>query len=167
MTRWTGGRHSGLVPDIHAVAGILVDQFEAHTEITAAFPACFTATARKSDNFEIVRCEHAADDITCDMLQDIHRVFVTPVDRSVITGLTGLMTAIDQMNRTASAIALHDITDFASQMVAMSDAGAVAGLGGCRRYAGGRRQHRLHLVRDPHRRRADGHARLLGVRPVP
>lgn len=61
--------------------------------------------------------EHAADDITRDVLQDVRRVFVTPFDRSAIIDLIGVMDdAIDQMNQTAHAIALYDVHAFEPAM---------------------------------------------------
>ncbi len=65
----------------------------------------------------IVAQEHAADDITRDVLQDVRRIFVTPFDRSAITDLIGVMDdAIDQMNGTANAVALYEVTEFTPQM---------------------------------------------------
>ncbi|MEG3165138.1 DUF47 family protein [Sphingomonas sp. PB2P19] len=66
---------------------------------------------------EIVKREHEADDIIREVLQDVRRVFVTPFDRSAITDLIGVMDdAIDQMNGTANAILLYEVTDFAPEM---------------------------------------------------
>ncbi|MES2421783.1 MAG: DUF47 family protein [Pseudomonadota bacterium] len=66
---------------------------------------------------EIVKREHEADDITREVLQDVRRVFVTPFDRSAITDLIGVMDdAIDQMNGTANAIALYEVTEFSPEM---------------------------------------------------
>jgi predicted phosphate transport protein (TIGR00153 family) len=66
---------------------------------------------------EIVKREHEADDITREVLQDVRRVFVTPFDRSAITDLIGVMDdAIDQMNGTANAILLYEVTAFAPEM---------------------------------------------------
>jgi predicted phosphate transport protein (TIGR00153 family) len=70
---------------------------------------------------EISDREHEADDIIRDVLQDVRRIFVTPFDRSAITGLIGVMDdAIDQMNQTAKAIALYDVKNFAQQMQDMT-----------------------------------------------
>ncbi|MES2175126.1 DUF47 family protein [Sphingobium sp. AR-3-1] len=70
---------------------------------------------------EISDREHEADDIIRDVLQDVRRIFVTPFDRSAITGLIGVMDdAIDQMNQTAKAIALYEVKEFAPQMQDMS-----------------------------------------------
>jgi predicted phosphate transport protein (TIGR00153 family) len=65
----------------------------------------------------IVAHEHRADDITREVLQDVRRVFVTPFDRSAIIDLIGVMDdAIDQMNKTAHAISLYEMTEFEPQM---------------------------------------------------
>jgi uncharacterized protein Yka (UPF0111/DUF47 family)/ADP-ribose pyrophosphatase YjhB (NUDIX family) len=70
---------------------------------------------------EIVVQEQRADDIARDVLQDVRRTFVTPFDRSAITGLIGVMDdAIDQMNQTAKAVALFEVTEFAPHMRDMS-----------------------------------------------
>ncbi|MET0270960.1 MAG: DUF47 family protein [Sphingomonas sp.] len=66
---------------------------------------------------EIFAREQEADDITRDVLQDVRRTFVTPFDRSAITDLIGSMDdAIDQMNQTAKAITLFEVTEFRPQM---------------------------------------------------
>src|SRR3546814_17619760 len=70
---------------------------------------------------EISDREHEADDIIREVLQDVRRIFVTPFDRSAITGLIGVMDdAIDQMNQTAKAVALFEAKEFTSQMQDMS-----------------------------------------------
>ena len=57
--------------------------------------------------------EHEADRITCEVLQEVRRVFVTPFDRSAITDLIGSMDdAIDEMNGFAKAIDLFGIDRF-------------------------------------------------------
>ncbi|WP_419816882.1 DUF47 family protein [Glacieibacterium sp.] len=69
----------------------------------------------------IFALENEADDITRKVLQDVRRTFVTPFDRSAITDLIGSMDdAIDQMNKTAKAIELFDVTSFEPQMQDMS-----------------------------------------------
>ncbi|CAN5710369.1 hypothetical protein BH11PSE6_BH11PSE6_12580 [soil metagenome] len=102
--------------------GRFFDQFEAHA---ATLVAGADALARLlhnegpiADNIAaIVNHEHAADDITREVLQDVRRVFVTPFDRSAITSLIGVMDdAIDQMNGTAKSIELYEVTSFEPQM---------------------------------------------------
>ena len=112
--------------------GKFFDQFEAHAATLVAgaeaLRALFHGEGAISDHIaEIVRREHEADDIIRDVLQDVRRVFVTPFDRSAITDLIGVMDdSIDQMNQTANSIALYEVTEFAPQMVAMSEAIAEA-----------------------------------------
>jgi predicted phosphate transport protein (TIGR00153 family) len=61
--------------------------------------------------------EHAADDITREVLQDVRRIFVTPFDRSAITGLINVMDdAIDQMHQTANTVQLYEVSTFEPQM---------------------------------------------------
>lgn len=70
---------------------------------------------------EISDREHEADAIIRAVLQDVRRIFVTPFDRSAITGLIGVMDdAIDQMNQTAKAVSLYEVKAFAPQMQDMS-----------------------------------------------
>lgn len=72
-------------------------------------------------NQEIRDREHEADDVIRDVLQDVRRIFVTPFDRSAITSLIGKMDdAIDQMNKTAKATAMFDVTTFEPQMQDMA-----------------------------------------------
>ncbi len=66
---------------------------------------------------EIVTREQNADDIAREVLQDVRRTYVTPFDRSAITGLIGVMDdAIDQMNQTAKAVQLFEVQEFAPEM---------------------------------------------------
>ena len=61
--------------------------------------------------------ENEADNITRQVLQDVRRTFVTPFDRSAITSLISSMDdAIDQMNKTAKAISIFEVTEFEPQM---------------------------------------------------
>lgn len=71
--------------------------------------------------------EHAADDITREVLHAVRRTFITPFDRSAITGLISSMDdAIDEMRKTAKAIALYDVNSFEPEMSEMSDLAAQA-----------------------------------------
>lgn len=65
--------------------------------------------------------EHAADDVTRDVLVAVRRSFITPFDRSAITALTSAMdTSIDEMWQTAKAITLFELETFEPQMLEMS-----------------------------------------------
>lgn len=62
---------------------------------------------------EIIRQEHLADDIAREVLQAVNRSFITPFDRSDITGLIQSMDdAIDQMNKTVKAVTLYELREF-------------------------------------------------------
>jgi len=98
------------------------DLFEAHSTTLVAGADALARLMQGGPEIEmhireIVLQEQRADDIARDVLQDVRRTFVTPFDRSAITGLIGVMDdAIDQMNQTAKAVALFEVRDFAPQM---------------------------------------------------
>jgi predicted phosphate transport protein (TIGR00153 family) len=70
---------------------------------------------------EICRFEDAADDVTRETVQAIHRSFVTPFDRSQILDLTtALDDTIDLMKEAGRRIRLYDIT-FTPQMLGMAE----------------------------------------------
>lgn len=65
--------------------------------------------------------EHAADDVTRDVLHAVRRTFITPFDRSAITGLINAMDdSIDEMRKTSKAITLFEVAEFEPQMRAIS-----------------------------------------------
>ena len=105
--------------------GRFFDLFEAHAATLVAgadsLSKLINGEGAIAANIQaIVDHEHAADDITRDVLQDVRRVFVTPFDRSAITDLIGVMDdAIDQMNQTAKTIQLYEVTSFEPPMRAM------------------------------------------------
>ena len=106
--------------------GRFFDQFEAHAATLVAGADALarllhTEGGQTEQIATIVAREQDADDITRDVLQDVRRVFVTPFDRSAIIELIGVMDdAIDQMNGTAKAIALYEVTEFEPGMRDMS-----------------------------------------------
>ena len=106
--------------------GRFFEQFEDHaTTLVAGADALARLLKGGPDMAEHIKTisdqEHEADDIIREVLQDVRRIFVTPFDRSAITGLIGVMDdAIDQMNQTAKAIALFEAKEFPSQMQDMS-----------------------------------------------
>lgn len=66
---------------------------------------------------EIIEREHDADAITREVLQTVRRTFLTPFDRSAITSLIGSMDdSIDQMQQTAGAVSLYEVTEFEQEM---------------------------------------------------
>jgi uncharacterized protein len=120
---------TGMLRWFHALMprqGRFFEQFEDHAVTLVAGADALAKLLKGGPDMavhikEISDREHEADDIIRDVLQDVRRIFVTPFDRSAITGLIGVMDdAIDQMNQTAKAIALFEVTDFAPQMQDMS-----------------------------------------------
>jgi uncharacterized protein len=66
--------------------------------------------------------EEEADAIGHEVLQAIHRSFITPFDRGDIKDLiTAMDDAIDQMNKTAKAVLLFEIKKFEPEMRLMGD----------------------------------------------
>ena len=102
--------------------GRFFDQFEDHAATLVAGADALARLLEGGDDMAehikaIQNREHEADDITREVLQDVRRIFVTPFDRSAITSLIGVMDdAIDQMNQTAKAITLYEVTTFEPQM---------------------------------------------------
>lgn len=102
--------------------GRFFDLFEAHAATLVGGAEALALLLRDGPDMErhireIVRFEHQADDITREVLQDVRRIFVTPFDRSAITGLIGVMDdSIDQMNGTANAVSLYEVRDFPQAM---------------------------------------------------
>ena len=71
---------------------------------------------------KVVEHEHEADDVAHEVLVSVRRSFITPFDRSDIRGLTNsLDDAIDQMQKTAKAITLFEVREFAPKMRELGD----------------------------------------------
>ncbi|WP_406854260.1 DUF47 domain-containing protein [Alsobacter sp. KACC 23698] len=70
---------------------------------------------------EIVRHEHAADEVAHEVLLAVRRTFITPFDRGDIKDLIQSMDdAIDQMHQTAKAITLYEQRVFDPPMQEMA-----------------------------------------------
>ncbi len=98
--------------------GNFFEMFEAHA---ATLMAASNALARlfeggpgMADHIkEVEQREHDADDIIREVLRTVRRTFLTPFDRGAIIELINAMDdAIDQMQQTAGAIDLYEITEF-------------------------------------------------------
>ena len=65
--------------------------------------------------------EHAADEIICEVLHEVRQTFLTPFDRTAITGLIGAMDdTIDEIQSCASAIELYQYRNFEPEMKTMA-----------------------------------------------
>jgi len=72
---------------------------------------------------DVLRYEEEADAITRDVLIGVRSTFITPFDRGDIKDLiTSMDDAIDEMQKTAKAIVLFELTTFEPDMRAMADA---------------------------------------------
>ena len=72
---------------------------------------------------DVMRLEEEADGITREVLIGIRSTFITPFDRSDIKDLiTSLDDAIDEMQKTAKAVVLFELTSFEPDMREMADA---------------------------------------------
>jgi predicted phosphate transport protein (TIGR00153 family) len=103
------------------------DLFEAHVarSVTAAHHLRAALNGGKGMQASITALmaeEDAADRITDDVIDGLRKSFITPFDRADIQKLiTDMDDAIDQMNKTAKAILLYEVTQFEPQMLEMAD----------------------------------------------
>jgi len=68
----------------------------------------------------IVALEHAADDVTREVMQAVRRSFITPFDRADVQELIQSMDdAIDRMNGAVKTVRLFEITQFEPNMQAI------------------------------------------------
>lgn len=101
--------------------------FSRHSETLVAGAGSLRALLEGGDAVpehcaEIVRQENLADDIAREVLLAVNRSFITPFDRSDITGLIQAMDdAIDQMNQTVKAVTLYELRTFDPLMREMGD----------------------------------------------
>lgn len=102
------------------------DMFQRHADLLVAGADAMTAMFAGEESIEdscrrIAHHEHAADDVTRDVLVAVRRSFITPFDRSAITALTSSMDdALDEMWQTAKAITLYEVENFEPQLLEMS-----------------------------------------------
>ena len=100
--------------------------FERHgATMVSAAQALVSLTAGEGDRAQLLRTirdqEHAADEVIREVLHEVRHTFLTPFDRGAITALIGAMDdTIDEMNATASAIELFEVTAYDSQMQEMA-----------------------------------------------
>lgn len=102
--------------------GNFFELFEAHAATLTAGAEALARMLQGGEGMadhvqEIIEREHDADAITREVLQTVRRTFLTPFDRSAITDLIASMDdAIDEMQKTAGAVDLYDVTEFEPEM---------------------------------------------------
>lgn len=103
------------------------DLFERHAEIIVAGAGALRGLLEggegvRRNGLAIAQREAEADEITRLVLTAVRRTFITPFDRSDITGLiTSMDDAIDQMNRTVKVVTLFEVEKFDPPMREMGD----------------------------------------------
>ncbi len=104
------------------------DLFARHSEAVLGGAKALRAmleggVAVKANCQTVMDREHDADNVTREVLIAVRRSFITPFDRGNIRDLiTSMDDSIDQMQKTAKAIILFDVTTFTPQMRDMADA---------------------------------------------
>ena len=103
------------------------DLFAQHSQAVVAGATALRAMLEGGDaiasNYQAVMDrEHDADDVTREVLIAVRRTFITPFDRGNIRDLiTSMDNSIDQMQKTAKAVRLFDVTEFTPHMKNMAD----------------------------------------------
>jgi uncharacterized protein len=103
------------------------DLFEAHAAKSKAAAASLVAIFDGGKTIAVncktlMQHEDDADKITEQVMQALHKSFITPFDRGDIKDLiTAMDDAVDQMNKTAKAILLYEVSSFESNMRAMAE----------------------------------------------
>lgn len=84
--------------------------------------AILGGTDKRARLQDVLDREEEADEVTREVLLAVRRSFITPFDRSAITGLiAALDDSIDQMQKTVKAILLFKVTRFEPEMQQMAD----------------------------------------------
>jgi hypothetical protein len=102
--------------------GNFFELFESHAETLVlsanALSRLLQGGSGMADHIqEVVERDQDADAITRETLQTVRRTFLTPFDRSSITSLIGAMDgAMGEMQKTAGAVDLYDVTQFEPEM---------------------------------------------------
>ena len=102
--------------------------FEWHATVVTAGAKALRSMLDGGDDIprhcqSVMRHEDEADAITRDVLIGVRSTFITPFDRGDIQNLiTSMDDAIDQMQKTAKAIVLFEMTSFEPEMRMMADA---------------------------------------------
>ncbi|MFO1116192.1 MAG: DUF47 family protein [Beijerinckiaceae bacterium] len=103
------------------------DMFSRHAAIVSKGAVALRAAFEGGDDLyrhcaEVTRLENEADEIAREVLLAVRRTFITPFDRTDISGLsTSLDDAIDQMQRTTKKIGMFEVTSFQPMMVEMTE----------------------------------------------
>ena len=97
------------------------DMFEKHAQVLVRASDTLAELLKGGDvdkhHAELADLENAADDVTAEVLTAVRRSFITPFDRSAITGLiTAMDDAVDEMWHTAKTVGIYGVTEFEPKM---------------------------------------------------
>ena len=121
-TAWEGLRMFHWFQSLLPKQGGFFSLFEAHAQTLVSGSAALARLLQGDGGMgqhirEIVEREDEADAITRQVLQSVRRTFITPFDRGAITSLISAMDdAIDEMQKTAGAVSLYEVTEFEQEM---------------------------------------------------
>ena len=120
MFRW----FQALMPKEERFFDLLAQHSEAVVAGGKALRAMLEGGDAIAANYQLVMDrEHDADVATREVLIAVRRSFITPFDRGNIRDLiTSMDNSIDQMQKTAKAIKLFEVTNFTADMKRMADA---------------------------------------------
>src|SRR5690242_5651550 len=118
MLRW----FHALMPKEERFFELFAQHAEAVVAGATALRAMLEGGNAITSNYQVVMDrEHDADDVTREVLIAVRRTFITPFDRSNIRDLiTSMDNSIDQMQKTAKAVRLFDVTEFTPHMKNMA-----------------------------------------------
>jgi uncharacterized protein len=103
------------------------DMFEAHCVKSVVAAESLRAALNGGKDMAshinaLMKAEDDADRITDTVIDGLRKSFITPFDRADIQKLiTDMDDAVDQMNKTAKAILLFEVTSFEPEMLEMAD----------------------------------------------
>ena len=103
------------------------DMFEAHTAKSVAAANYLRAALNGGKDMQanitaLMKEEDDADRITDAVIDGLRKSFITPFDRADIQKLiTDMDDAVDQMNKTAKAILLYEVSTFEPEMTEMAE----------------------------------------------
>jgi predicted phosphate transport protein (TIGR00153 family) len=113
-----------LMPSEHQFFALFERHADALRRESKALNAMLAGGAEIADHCaDVMRIEEEADEVTREVLHAVRSTFITPFDRSDIQALiTAMDDAADQMQKTAKAIVLFEVSEFEPEMQAMGDA---------------------------------------------
>jgi predicted phosphate transport protein (TIGR00153 family) len=130
---WPVSEPMDIVPMLHWFRAVLpreerfFDLFARHSKVVTQGALALQDMLKGGDDIlancqRVNQLENEADNITREVLTAVRRTFITPFDRGDIKNLiTSMDDAIDQMQQTAKAVVLFEVTEFEPTMREMGE----------------------------------------------